>query len=147
MAAPGGADAEMEHRLLGAQGPQLAEQAVFRHLDLLHPLDIQGPRPGDLDGGYGAVEEFHAQLALQLVDIVGEGGLGDKGLFSRPGEVALLCQGQYIVEFIQAHTAVTLSLFASLYLLLYGLSTLSGHTDGAKVCLWNHIELVWPDLL
>ena len=103
VAAPGGSDTKVEYRLLGAQGPQLAEEVVFRHLDLFHPLDIQGACPGDLDGGHGAVKELDAQLALQLVDVVGKGRLGNKGLFGGAGQVALLRQGQYIVKLIQAH--------------------------------------------
>lgn len=101
--APGGADPQMEYCFHAAQNAQFIAEVGFCQLDFLHLFDVERPGPGDLDGSDTAVKQFYPELFLQTVDVVGQGGLGDKGFAGSPGEVAFLCQGQDIIQFIQAH--------------------------------------------
>ena len=47
------------------------------------------PRLGEGNGRFGAIEQLHSQSGFQLGDVLAEGGLGDKQLFRRPGDVLL----------------------------------------------------------
>lgn len=78
----------MEYRFHAAQNAQFIAEVGFSQLDFLHLFNVERPGPGDLDGSDTAVKQFYPELFLQTVDVVGQGGLGDKGFAGSPGEVA-----------------------------------------------------------
>ena len=60
-------------------------------------------RGGQLDPTRGPDEELDAELGLQLLDLLGEWGLGDVQPGCRPTEVALLGDGHEVAQVAKLH--------------------------------------------
>ncbi len=93
-----GADAQRARQLVAAGGGQLLDHAaLLQHaLGLLDDLLAQR---GDLDGGFRALEQRHAELLLELLDGHRQGRLGDEAALGGATKVALLGQCHDVAEF------------------------------------------------
>ncbi|MCY1547882.1 hypothetical protein D9M68_839620 [compost metagenome] len=81
------------HRLqLGGLGQQLQRVGVE-----------VAPGVGQLERARVALEQLHAQVILQLLDLARQRGLGDMQPLGRAGEVAFLCHGHEVTQVPQFH--------------------------------------------
>jgi hypothetical protein len=66
-------------------------------------LAISRPRFGQQHLARRALDQRHAQLVLQLLDLRGQGGLADEAGFGGAAEVPMLGQGNQVVQVAQVH--------------------------------------------
>ncbi len=71
--------------------------------DLAGGIDIHPPGVRDPHISVGPLEQRQADLPLDLLDILGEGRLGDAQHVGRPGERPLLGKGEDVLELFGVH--------------------------------------------
>src|SRR5690242_13149887 len=60
-------------------------------------------RPGELDLSLRALEQLHAQFALELTNLLAQGRLADVQAFGGPSEMQRVSDGDHVPEMAELH--------------------------------------------
>ena len=99
-------------------GGHLGELRAQIPLDVQHLLrriHVLVAGVGQGDGVRAAVKDGRAQILLDLLDRLGEGGLGDVELLAGGGDGALAKDGQHILNVLHVHGKIASRSFDTLY--------------------------------
>ena len=95
----GGHEADAEAQLLGLMQAAADRLHLVHALEHLHRLpEEQPPRIGEADRPRAALEQHHAQLFLQLLDLSAQRRLRDVQQLRRAGEVPLTSHGHEVAD-------------------------------------------------
>ena len=67
-------------------------------------VEVNSSEVGEGDAVAGAGKKRYSQLLFQLLDVLGEGGLGDEAPLRRPGDILLLGCGDKILHNFCVHS-------------------------------------------